>query len=157
MANSWKLGWIEWKWSSPPLGMNARLSIRSMGTIWSQEPPHNPRIWSVSIGIKRWEKVVKPFFIRFAFWACPNTLYTISTTILSRRHSITWNYWDKTQARFSRSWMIKGTPFTRCVTCTSHSTTWSGKHELFLWAICELLRSGGGQEQVPSALIISQL
>ena len=65
-ANSWRLDWNEWKWSSPPHWMNARLSLRSMGTIWPQGQPCIPRIWMVSIGIMRWEKVVKPFFIRFA-------------------------------------------------------------------------------------------
>ena len=42
------------------------------------------------------KKVVKPFFIGFAFWTCPNTSSTISNTMCSRRHSIMWNYWDMT-------------------------------------------------------------
>ena len=42
------------------------------------------------------KKVVKPFFIGFAFSTCPNTSSTISNTMCSRRHSIMWNYWDMT-------------------------------------------------------------
>ena len=43
-------------------------------------------------------RVEKPFFIDLPFWICPNTSYTISTTMCSRTHSIMWNYWDKTDS-----------------------------------------------------------
>ena len=36
MANSWRQGWNEWKWSLPTLGMNVRLSSRNMDMIWSR-------------------------------------------------------------------------------------------------------------------------
>ena len=41
-------------------------------------------------------KVEKPFFIGLPFSICPNTSYTISITMCSRRHSIMLNCWDKT-------------------------------------------------------------
>ena len=46
-------------------------------------------------------KVVKPFFIGFAILDMLKHIISISTTMCSGRHLITWSYWNSTRTRSS--------------------------------------------------------